>query len=102
MQSSGPGNPFTPRRPMYSKRRAQAQRRGFLAFLGILVVLIVVAWVARPGARTDHVQAQTAGHSGKHGAKTGGTASSGESLPADSPIKHVVFMVKENRTFNNY
>jgi phospholipase C len=104
--SIGPGDRLPgSRRVLYAKRRARAQRRGFAAFVAILVLLIAVAWIARPGSRTDHVQANPVTSQGPGGNGSGQSTGSGGGkyqLPADVPIKHVVFMVKENRTFNNY
>src|SRR5437899_3195117 len=106
MPTSGPGAPPSRR----TSRRAQAQRRGFAAFLAILIVLVVVAWVTRPGSSTKASPAHPAGaRTGGVHTPTGGPSAApgdhpaaGTSLPSNVPIKHVVFMVKENRTFNEY
>ncbi len=94
---------------MYSRRRQQvARRRGFVAFL--VVVAIFIAWRAWPdsgGARAEGggspVSTQGPGDNG--GGKGGGKATptpSSSIVPGETPIKHVIFIVKENRTFNNY
>src|SRR4051794_33045131 len=64
------------RRLRYSRRRVRAQRRGFAGFLAILVLVIVVAWIARPGSNSDHVNANPAsggnGTQGQNGGEPGG------------------------------
>jgi phospholipase C len=94
-------------------RRRAARRRGFVAFLGVLVLLIVVAAWAGGGDDTGE-QAQGDGQSNGQtdggnpdgdGQGGGGGASPSPSttiVPGETPIEHVVFIVKENRTFNNY
>jgi phospholipase C len=65
-------------------------------FAALLVALLVVAFLARTGGASH----------GKHdraGGSTGGTGHHAQGpFGARIPIKHVVFLVKENRTFDNY
>jgi phospholipase C len=110
---SGPGSrvPIPRRRLRFDRRRA-ARRRGFVAFLAVAVVLIgVIAWAtmgnegdrASPGS-TGSASPGTSGASGGGTGGSGGTGASGGGsiVPGQTPIEHVVFIVKENRTFNNY
>jgi phospholipase C len=82
-------------------RRTAARRRGFAAFRGVLLIVILVgALVARGGD-------DEAGGPGRPTAAPGGGDhgnGDGEGTVdlADAPIDHVVFIVKENRSFNNY
>ena len=70
------------------------RRRAFLAFA--LVGVIAIVWfVLQPGGGSDR-----AGGKGGKGGGAGG--SPGTVVPGQNPIEHVVFIVKENRTFNNY
>ncbi len=83
-------------------RRRAARRRGFLAFVATMSLLIVVAGWAVRGEQGERAGRPTPGPG--NGAPSGSPTSSpspGVSL-ADAPIEHVVFIVKENRTFNNY
>jgi phospholipase C len=91
-------------------RRRAAKRRGFLAFL--LVVAVVAAGLAWARSGGDGEVAATGTPSpsgGSHGGGGGdggnpgtGTPSPGTIVPGENPIEHVVFIVKENRSFNNY
>jgi phospholipase C len=83
----------------------------FLAF--VVVVTIVIAWMVWPSSGAQEL---AGGSTGPHPTATGGSGGEGPGegqgggpgggqgspLPADVPIKHVIFIVKENRTFNNY
>ena len=83
---------------------AQADRATPRAVVALgLVAVVVLAWQFWPfggggqttsaaGAAEPELRERTAT------VTAGTTASSGP----DSPIKHVIFIVKENRTFNNY
>jgi phospholipase C len=94
-------------------RRRAARRRGFLAFLLVVAVVAgALAW-ARSGGDAEVAATGTPSPSGgKHGGGSGdggdggdggsGTPSPGAIVPGENPIEHVVFIVKENRTFNNY
>jgi phospholipase C len=96
--SPGPGSrlPVPRGRHPSSRRRQQvARRRTFLAF--VLVLTIAIAWIAWPsGGSSERASGPTpAGRPSPSGAKR-------PTLPSHAPIKHVIFVVKENRTFNNY
>ena len=109
----GPGSrvPIPRNRLRFDRRRA-ARRRGFAAFLGVLAVVIAaMAWASAGGDEeraggdgdTGSATGSTGGTTGPGG--TGGTGSTGsgsEIVPGQTPIEHVVFIVKENRTFDNY
>jgi phospholipase C len=99
--SPGPGSRLPVprgRRPL-SRRHQQVVRRRVFALA--VVVSIVVAWMlwAAGGASERAVSSPTASASAGPGS-TGG--SQGPQVPQGVPIKHVIFIVKENRTFNNY
>jgi phospholipase C len=80
-------------------RRRAARRRRISAAV-VVVVLLVGVWVLHPWRRS------TGRAGGRHQAATnpaGGSAGTGSPPPnARNPIKHIVFLVKENRTFDNY
>ncbi len=111
--TSGPGSRVpTPRGQRYAKRRA-ARRRGFAVLIALLVVVIAgLAWATGIGDdidRADETGGPTAatgngepgGGDGNGGGGTGPTG--GQTIvPGQTPIEHVVFVIKENRTFNNY
>ena len=84
------------------------KRRGYLVFLAVLVALVAVVWVVRPESTAKHAGNASGPQAAGRNPNGGGVLSpspSGDAanpLPADIPIKHVVFMVKENRTCNNY
>lgn len=102
----GPGSRLPRRRlPTRYDRRRLARRRGFLAFLVALAIVIV--WFAWPGGGSPGERAggSTTPSTAGHHAGNGGNGPSGTpspSIPANAPIKHVVWIVKENRTFNNF
>ena len=113
--SSGPGSRVpVPRNRLRFNRRRVRRRRGFAAFLGLVVVAIgVMAWaISRDGgggstALTGSTGSTTTGPGGTSGGPSGGSGGDGEGgatqiVPGQTPIEHVVFIVKENRTFNNY
>jgi phospholipase C len=68
------------------------RRRAFVAF--VLVALVVLAWLVWPSGGTERAGGK------KHGG--GGAPTPSQIAPGRNPIKHVIFIVKENRTFNNY
>src|SRR3990170_1265608 len=109
----GPGSRVPiPRSRARLERRRAAQRRGFAAFLGVLAIVIAaLAWASAGGDEeraggTRGSGASTGASGGTTGSgATGGTGTTGsgsEIVPGQTPIEHVVFIVKENRTFNNY
>lgn len=77
--------------------RKQIKRRRFAAALGLLVV-VFAAWQLWPSGGDGSTRG--AGDGGHHGQGDGGE--SPDALGPGSPIKHVVFLIKENRTFNSY
>jgi phospholipase C len=108
----GPGSriPVARSRLRYQRRRA-ARRRGFVAFLGVVVLFTaVMAWANGRGEGEGDRAGETpspTGETGDGGVPDGGPdgGTGGESpgiVPGQTPIEHVVFIVKENRTFNNY
>jgi phospholipase C len=67
-----------------------------------VVVGVLFAWWVWPGGEGDDVRGDRPGLQGTDGGgEDDGGSGSGQDL-ADAPIEHVVFIVKENRTFNNY
>jgi len=107
---SGPGSrvPIPRRRLRFDRRRA-AQRRGFAVFFGVVVVAIAaLGWASTRGDKDGASTGPPGGTSTETGS-SGGTGAGGSSgnvggtiVPGETPIEHVVFIVKENRTFNNY
>jgi phospholipase C len=85
-------------RSSVARRRAVRRRRTFLAFVVVLALLGL--WFAR-GAFTNNASSRAGGNGtgGTSGTQPGATTTN---TPAGNPIKHVVFLIKENRTFNNY
>jgi phospholipase C len=89
-------------RPASGRRRrptrAQIARRRAVAALGLAAV-VFLAWQLWPagGGTTSAGESPSSGHGNGngHGGHDG-------VVGPDSPIKHVIFLVKENRTFNNY
>ncbi|HZD18498.1 MAG TPA: alkaline phosphatase family protein, partial [Actinomycetota bacterium] len=108
--SPGPGSRVpVPRSRLRSDRRRAARRRGFVAFLA--VVLLVIGWQAWGALDGDGERvgvsppAPTGGDGGAAGDGGKGNSEgepSPQIVPGETPIEHVVFIVKENRTFNNY
>lgn len=101
----GPGSRLpVPRGRARLDRRRAARRRGFVALS--VVLLIIIAWFAWPSGGDDGELAggsptPSSGHGG-NGGNGGGGPSTSPGVPTDAPIDHVVFVVKENRTFNNF
>lgn len=99
----GPGSRLPVPRDRRRIARGQAtRRRSFLAFL--LVVGLVVVWQVWPSGGGGREASGRSGGAPSIGPGGGGTGSPspGTIVPGKNPIKHVVFIVKENRTFNNY
>jgi len=82
-------------------RRQLAQRRAGATV--VLVILLAALWHFWPAGGTSPGplagSPSTSPHGGGHSPSTSPSSSI---VGPDSPIKHVVFIVKENRTFNNY
>ena len=92
-------------RPVSRRRRrptrTQIARRRAVAALG-LAAAVFLAWQFWPfGAGGTTSAAQSPSASPGHGNGNGHGGHDGVVGP-DGPIKHVIFLVKENRTFNNY
>ncbi len=74
----------------------------------MLVVALFIVWQAWPsgGGGTEEAGGKSPGSSstGSHGTGDGSATPtpSSDLVPGETPIEHVVFIVKENRTFNNY
>src|SRR4029453_5906958 len=107
---SGPGSrvPIPRRRLRFDKRRA-ARRRGFAVFLGVLVIAIAALGWASTLGEEERAATGPSGGTSPTTRSNGGTGASrvsgnggGTIVPGQTPIEHVVFIVKENRTFNNY
>jgi phospholipase C len=96
-RQSGPLiQPAGPRRPT---RQEIARRRTFAALAVVLLVLL--AWFVWPrGDGTDLASGQTPGEQGNGG--TSGGDGPGTIVAGQNPIEHVVFLVKENRSFDHY
>ncbi len=74
-----------------------------MAFL--VAVLVFIGWAAWPRGGGAERAGGGGSHRGNGGHQGGGSPSaspSSSTLPGSTPIKHVVFIVKENRTFNNF
>ena len=85
------------RPPALFTKRSSARRRGLLLF-GVLIVTMLALAVM---ARSDTTGGTAGGHETE--APDGGNGNGdGEPPPEENPIKHVVFIVKENRSFDNY
>src|SRR5438445_3620029 len=89
---SGSGSGFGRRRDLFTHRSA-ARRRGLLVFVAILVAMLAVAVAARPNTGVSGAAGGPSAHPSP--TNTG-------PFPANIPLKHIVFIVKENRTFDNY
>ena len=101
-RQSGPLiRPSGPRRPT---RQEIARRRAFAALAVVLLVLLV--WFVWPrGDGTDRAGGTTPGgrDGGGNGDANGGKGDDvGVIVPGQNPIEHVVFLVKENRSFDHY
>ncbi|MEP6476264.1 MAG: alkaline phosphatase family protein [Actinomycetota bacterium] len=84
--------PASPRRPT---RQQVAQRRAFAAV--VIVLLAFSIWQFWPSGGSGRNSAGPTGSTGP----TGGPSASAV-VPGKNPIKHVIFLVKENRTFDTY
>ena len=91
--------PASPRRPT----RQQIARRRTVAVL-LLLLLIVGVWRIWPSSGGETPPGDAAGGptAPAGGASGGASPSPGTIVPGENPIKHVIFMVKENRTFDHY
>src|SRR5262245_58844312 len=82
-------------------RQQIARRRAFAALL--VVAVLFAAWQFWPPDGKQHASGVPPTTASGHEGRTGTPVANGAGEPTTkSPIKHVVFIVKENRTFNNY
>jgi phospholipase C len=90
--------PASRRRP---SRRQIARRRVFAAL--ILVSTVGLAWVLNPLGNDGR---RASGRAPVSSSPTGGDSrpdpDAGEVVPGETPIDHVIFIIKENRTFDHY
>ncbi|HXF35826.1 MAG TPA: alkaline phosphatase family protein, partial [Actinomycetota bacterium] len=97
------GRPFrSPRRAAGPgpRRGGSGRRTGFLVFVGVLALLI--AWQILPD-RSGPGTARPAGGAEGSPSPTPERSRPGELPPPEEiPIEHIVFMIKENRTFDHY
>jgi phospholipase C len=99
-----------PRQRSRLDRRRAARRRGFATFLGVVVVFIgFLAWATGGGGEdgaaglTSLTGPTATGSDGDGGDGDGdGNGDGVVIVPGQTPIEHVVFIVKENRTFDHY
>jgi phospholipase C len=97
------------RRGLRARKRAARRRRGFGAFLAVSLLLIVFL-VVRPfdgdpiGAGNPATTQPSGNENGDGGEPpgNGGNGGNGSGMDPADAIEHVVFIVKENRTFNHY
>ena len=93
--------PASLRRPT---RQQIARRRAFAVFLVVLLAVSVWRFWPSSGAEVaggDEAGEQTDGPGGGQGGG-GASPSPGVIVPGENPIKHVIFLIKENRTFDHY
>ena len=97
------------RRRMYAARRRRARRRMLRRrrrSLFLLVLILLVTTGARAFMNDEEKGRggidRAAGTGGGDGDGTGGKKEVGEQKESIFPIKRVVFIIKENRTFDNY
>jgi phospholipase C len=82
--------------------RQQVARRRVGAALG-LVLVVVLAWMFWPtGVDDSQRTSDRTPIDGDRGSNGGGNGDRGSVVPGENPIEHVVFVIKENRTFDNY
>jgi phospholipase C len=72
------------------------------AALGVVLV-VVLAWMFWPtGVDDSQRTSDRTPIDGDRGSNGGGNGDRGSVVPGENPIEHVVFVIKENRTFDNY
>jgi phospholipase C len=99
MKNSGPLFRPSMSRSSIARRRALKRRRAFLAIVVVLALLGL--WFAR-GAFSGKPQSQAEPGSTPSAASSAPGQTTTDLGPGESPIKHVVFLIKENRTYDNY
>jgi phospholipase C len=112
-----PGLEPIPSRNDRVRQRSAGRRRGFVVFVALIVVLTGVAWAMQAsggGVGSQGAPSPTGSSSATGSGPSTPTASASApaapspsatiSVPPDGeiPIKHVVFVVKENRAFDHY
>jgi phospholipase C len=65
-----------------------------------VVLLSATAWQLWPSAGQERVQPPPSGDGGGNG--NGGHGNGGQEPANDHPIQHVIFLIKENRSFDHY
>jgi phospholipase C len=118
MSMEGQRSPIRPARPSRPRRGPGA----FVVFIGVMVLVIGgIVWMrgglsasSKPGGPSGITLPGGSSGSGRLGGSGGGSTggsggpSGGSPSPntapgqAGNPIKHVIFVVKENRSFDNY
>jgi phospholipase C len=88
--------PASHRRPT---RQQIARRRAFAVLLVVLLAFGVWRLWPSSGAEANGPGPTTPGETSAPGTNT---PSPGVIVPGENPIKHVIFLVKENRTFDHY
>src|SRR4051812_10327763 len=83
-------------RGMSRRMRRRRTRTGIVAFLLIVAVVGLLIW--QPWKSSDGGKTVGTGTTSPSGSPSGRPTVNGKK----NPIKHVVFLVKENRTFDNY
>jgi phospholipase C len=95
-------------RPASHRRRPTpqqiARRRAFVVFVVLLAVFLVWQFWPAGGNEGASPTGPTAGGETGGGATGGGNGGQapGAIVPGENPIEHVIFLVKENRTFDHY
>jgi phospholipase C len=94
-------------RPASARRRPSprqiARRRGFAALCVVLAIFLV--WFLWPsGGGSTVAGGQGPGRTGTPTSSSSGSGSPspGTIIPGQNPIEHVIFLVKENRTYDHY
>jgi phospholipase C len=82
------------------------RRRGFPVFVALALIATGAAWVVRSGSSEGSGESPRSNDSTPRppaaADPTAGATPSAPSPSARPPIDHVVFVIKENRTFDNY
>jgi phospholipase C len=92
----------------FRTRQRQARRRGFAVMLAVLALAGLLVWHFRASGQAAlgtnaSSTSKPNGSPGASGSPTGSPhGSPSASGPATNPIKHVIFLVKENRSFDDY
>ncbi len=68
----------------------------------MVVVVLFLVWQLWPSSGTGIDVASPSPSKGKGGGQGNGSGKLGLIVPGENPIEHVVFIVKENRTFDHY